>query len=491
MNRLDDHDAVRLAIQEAFPEIDQRGSLATLPPGYTYLPQSHALALDPDATIVTGIRGSGKSHWYTYLADKGVQAYLVDSYKNVRINTATDIIQGFGTGGGGSIPSPGIIKQITMIDPDAAWRSVLGSALSLPDPFPVSAPWADKTAWVRDNLEAYERLLMDLDERLATHGQSKLVLFDALDRVADEWKSIRVVVKSLLRLALEVRSYRSIRMKLFVRPDMIEDETIMAFPDASKLLAKTQELTWRRTDLYAVFFQRLANTAGFGATFADFVSSSTRLAWTPSVSDPSRVLNERLRFDEDLQARIFHAMTGPTMAGGASGHKRGIPYSWLVNHLMDSRDQVSPRSFYSALKKAAQFSGDGTWEYALSPRAIQSGVIEASGIRQREIQEDYPWVSRLMNPLGEKKLVVPCQEAEIREIWEECGAIDSLSRMIESGGDEVKLPPRHRDEGPRGLISDLSELGIMYRLLDGKIQVPDVFRISYRLGRRGGVRPLR
>jgi hypothetical protein len=63
--------------------------------------------------------------------------------------------------------------------------------------------------------------------------------------------------------------------------------------------------------------------------------------------------------------------------------------------------------------------------------------------------------------------------------------------MILEGDERVKLPPRRLEDGPRGLIDDLAELGIMYRLMDGRIQVPDVYRIAYGLGRRGGVKPLK
>lgn len=492
MSCMDDHEAVRRAIQDALPDWDQRGADATLQTGFTYLPQSHALALDPDVTIVSGIRGSGKSHWYTYLANPDIQKYLVSSYKNLRITIATHIRQGFGTGTGASTPTPDMIKHLAAIDADAAWKCVLGSALPLPPPFPSTMTWIERTLWVRDNPELFEGLVKKMDDVLTKEGQSVLVLFDALDRIADDWKSIRPVAKSLFRLALDVRSYTSIRMKLFVRPDMLDDEVILAFPDASKLLARKQDLTWRKTDLYALLFQRLGNTKEFGNEFVAFVRDTMALDWSESPADKSRVLNEKLRFDEGLQAHLFHAMTGPTMAGGASGHKRGIPYHWLVNHLMDARDQVSPRSFFAALVEASHSVDDGSWKYALSPRSIQNGVVKASEIRKDEIaREDYPWVSRLMIPLGEKKLVVPCLESEIRSIWEDFNVINTLSRMISDGDTGVKLPPRRIADGPRGLIDDLAELGIMYRLLDGRIQIPDVFRIAYKLGRKGGVKPLK
>jgi hypothetical protein len=56
--------------------------------------------------------------------------------------------------------------------------------------------------------------------------------------------------------------------------------------------------------------------------------------------------------------------------------------------------------------------------------------------------------------------------------------------------DEVKLPPRHVDQGPDGVRRDLESLGIFLRLHDGRVHIPDVFRVGYGLGRKGGVRPI-
>jgi hypothetical protein len=38
---------------------------------------------------------------------------------------------------------------------------------------------------------------------------------------------------------------------------------------------------------------------------------------------------------------------------------------------------------------------------------------------------------------------------------------------------------------------DLESLGMLQRIDAKRIQVPDVYRIAYGLGRRGGVRPLK
>ncbi|MDX6464731.1 MAG: hypothetical protein QOE55_8428 [Acidobacteriaceae bacterium] len=175
------------------------------------------------------------------------------------------------------------------------------------------------------------------------------------------------------------------------------------------------------------------------------------------------------------------------MGKGPSGIKRGKPYSWLVNHLVDGRAQVSPHSFLSAIGTAAGETAED-FASALSPRAIQDGVQQASRIRVDElIREDYPWIGDLMEPL--KGLTVPCAVEDIAAVWLSNGVLDRLQKSLK-GAKTLKLPPRRLEDGPRGVLDDLQELGLVQILRDDRVQMPDVYRIAFGLGRRGGVKPL-
>ena len=90
------------------------------------------------------------------------------------------------------------------------------------------------------------------------------------------------------------------------------------------------------------------------------------------------------------------------------GPKRGFPYTWIPNHLADTQGRVSPRSLLAALRTAAEDTANQPAElpHALHYDSIKRGVQEASKIRVREIQEDYPWVHRVLEPLA--GMVVPC-----------------------------------------------------------------------------------
>jgi hypothetical protein len=479
---------------ESLPDIDQASIRVTLSPGYSYVPNSHALALDADTSIVSGIRGAGKSFWWTYLASPTHRAYLVKAFPEVRRIDENTILQGFGVGHSPNYPSSETIHQLTKNQVEArhVWRSVIGVCLGIPlPPFDGKTEWLERAVWVRDNPEKYLEAIDQEDERLSKEHKKALILFDALDRLAETWPTIRPIARALFQTALEMRAHKNIRLKLFVRPDMLEDEEITSFPDASKLLSRTVDLSWRRADLYALLFQRLGNAPKYGQGIRDHSKKEFKLSWRRIGQDASWVLPQPLRTDEQVQKELFHAITGPTMARGESGHKRGLPYTWLVNHLMDSREQVSPRSFFAALREASRASHDETWEYSLDPKSIQEGVAQASEIRKNEmVKEDYPWVAILMEPLGDRRLMIPCEVSDITTIWEQEGTIEKLLKRAESTN-EVKLPPRHLLEGPKGILNDLKELGIIQRLIDGRVQMPDVYRIAFGLGRKGGVKPLR
>ncbi|MFH1136944.1 MAG: hypothetical protein V1816_12790 [Pseudomonadota bacterium] len=130
------------------------------------------------------------------------------------------------------------------------------------------------------------------------------------------------------------------------------------------------------------------------------------------------------------------------------------------------------------------------WPYPLHYnhyKAIQAGVQEASRIRVDEItREDYPWVQQVMAPLS-GRITVPCEPYEFTALWDGNKTIENL--MGQEG--TVKLPPQHLEEGPLGILRDLEGLGLIQRLRDGRIQMPDVYRVAFGLGRRGGVNPFK
>ena len=77
---------MREALLEALPENDQASSDPTRTPKFTYVPPSHARALNPENTIVEGMRGAGKSHWWAVLNKEDHRKYLASVFPETRIS---------------------------------------------------------------------------------------------------------------------------------------------------------------------------------------------------------------------------------------------------------------------------------------------------------------------------------------------------------------------------------------------------------------------
>lgn len=491
MNRPFPKDATRKALLSALPGNDISSLEDVRTPGFTYVPPSHARALDPENTIVEGIRGAGKSFWWLALNSEPHRNFIRAAFPEVRFGDGLEVAQGYGAQASPHWPSKDVLKKLSAnFEPRHIWRAVIATHAKFDGAFPINGKWEEKTRWVAENPEDFDVALYRRDAELTKNRTMLVILFDALDRLADDWTGIRPLAKSLLQVGLDTRSLRSIRLKLFVRPDMLEDKEIIGFPDASKLLARKVSLAWRRVDLYALLFQCLGNAPDGGGEFRSHCEAEFRLTWSQSDNGVAWVIPKPLRTDEDLQKIVFHAIAGSTMASGASGHKRGFPYTWLPNHLLDGREQVSPRSYAAALRHAASVEDMPTeWPYALHYKAIQQGVQEASRVRVDEItKEDYPWVEVVMTPLR-RQVTVPCSKEEILAIWGSSGVIGTLNDQMRNK--EVKLPPQHLQDGAEGVLEDLVQLGLVQYLSGDRIQMPDVYRIAFGLGRRGGVKPLR
>ena len=310
---------------------------------------------------------------------------------------------------------------------------------------------------------------------LATSIRERLSIVSALTPDLD--------TEPYLQTAVDLRSYRRLRVKVFLRSDQIDESRIGDCPDASKVLSSTVELNWPRHELYGLLWHCLAN-GRIGEVFRGFFQTGD---WPSMTVAEKHVFSvpRPLIVKEEHQREKFHALAGRWMG---TDRRRGFPYTWIPNHLADTDGRVSPRSFLAALRTAADDTADrhSGHETALHYDSIKLGVQEASRIRVRELQEDYPWVHRVLSPLG--GMVVPCDFGEIARRWTREGVLDRLAEETEQN--EVKLPPLRIDRGAEGVREDLESLRVFMHMRDGRVNIPDVFRVGYGLGRRGGVRPV-
>ncbi|WP_292038231.1 hypothetical protein [Massilia sp. UBA6681] len=479
-----------LAIRDALCEIEDTSQESLNPPSKNtlYMPIGHIKALHLSASVVVGMRGSGKSYWTAVLASDSHRTHIARTARIPDLELA-EVCVGFALDpSSNSFPQATELNNIRSsgLDAKSVWYTViLNHALQmLKQPFPVKGAWLKKVQWFSANEQSAMDLLAECDREIARSGRHLLVLFDALDRLASNWEEIRQYLKALLSIGLESRSRRGIKIKVFLRPDMEEDEAIWDFVDSSKLRASMVVLSWRPVDLFGLVILNLANSVTVGEEFRDEITRVLDIEWK---EDSSAFLLPRLLANGEQPARsIIEAFAG---AWVGTSHKRGYVYTWIPTHLADAKGRLSPRSFLLAFRTAAQWTADHepSHSIALHFKGIQQGVSSASEIRVSEIAEDYPWVEPLLE--AARGITVPCAVDDLTAAWTR-----KLYGQVRSA---KKLPPRRFNTDPirkgkaEALIQDLVELAIIYRTEDNRINIPDIFRVGFGIRRLGGVRPPR
>lgn len=479
-------DAYRDLLLEA---LGQAGDAGTRPPDLRTLftPASHRTALDPDATVVRGGRGVGKTAWFKALQDDQLRTVAAATYSLGRLKSARSVAAYGEELRPDSYPGPRALNSLMIagVPPSDVWSAVLLRVLDVPA-IRAIGQWPERIHWLRDHPDESDQAIAAADRAATDSGQTVLVLFDALDRLSSDRRTTEKLIGGMLNLALDLRTRtRSLRAKVFIRHDMFVAEQL-EFADASKLTATAADLTWTPTDLFGLLYQLMGNTAGAEELSANFRASSGE--WLPQ--DGGRYVPPRaLVGDQDHQRKQFEKIAGTYMG---TDHRKGRPYTWLPNHLVDGIGQVSPRSFLSAVRHATDVTlrENAAHSFPLHWDAIRQGVQQASRTRVDEISEDLPWVRDAVTPL--KGSQVPIEESEVLARWDDDGLAAKLASRTSSSEeeeDDVRAGPR--STGGHDLVQELQGIGVMTRRIDGRLDLPDIYRIAFDVGRKGGVPRIR
>lgn len=449
-----------------------------------FTPSSHRLALAPDVTVVKGARGTGKTYWAKALTDRRLREIAAASYMMPRLRRV-EIATGFAADrtAEAAYPTKRVIARLMRDgDFDAVdfWFTVVLMALQVPEVTAIG-DWPGRMSWVREHPEALDDALQEANSAAHDSGTTRVLLFDALDHLHNDRAQADKLVSGLLEVALELRlTTTALRAKIFIRPDMY-DSAPKKFADASKLSANSAELTWFRENLYGLFFHQLGNYDGPGA--AEF--RATTGAWHHD-GEGRFIAPVDVIADQARQESVFVDIAGPYMG---TDRRKGLTYTWVPNHLQDGREQVSPRTWLYSLREAAVLSAEryAGHEYALHFDAIRSSLHGASRIRVEELTEDIAWAVLALEKLegGE----VPMEPSVVRAYWDQGGLGAALRDLAGNSGEEDD-----GGSGPRApedlfaVMEELIGIGVLTRrLTTGAIDLPDVYRLNFNIGRRGGV----
>lgn len=454
-----------------------------------FLTGSQLNAIEFKTVLVEGPCGAGKTHLWRTLVDTRNELnirYRQLSFPGYNIFTRV----GFGTGLRAEVvPSKLQLQALhekhatdAKFSPLFIWQAVLAYGLGDFDKsFEQCSTWEQRVAWVYTNQSGFEQKINEIDHRFDVENVKHLCLFDALEQMCDDGIAFHWLFKGILQLAVQLNETENLRCKIFIRPDMmanIEREGFLA----DRLLRHKKDLYWRRCDLYNLLFTRLANHAQAGAIFRELCHSVGTHPWLENTTTGRFSPPRSLAIDEDVQGAVFKALAGWRM-GDVSPN--GVPYVWLINYLQDSLGFVSPHSFMAALA-ASVVAVDEDCPTVIDGMAIAKGIRTGWKTRNAEIDAAHPWVKLVMQPWRKQNLSLP--QYIIEDLWHSNQTLSKLIENLQQEQATVQLPPKGLSSGPGGIIKELEALGIIQVLLNGKIEMNDVYRFHYRLGRQAGLR---
>ncbi|OMY99708.1 hypothetical protein [Burkholderia pseudomallei] len=449
---------------------------ATILPDEVFLPVGHRGVLDLRRQLVVGNRGMGKSFWTHALANQDIRNKLAEYYRFPELKS-TEVRIGFNGSDKKQAFAPTVddlaeIRQLSVGNPDLIWKALLLRMAEdmLGRKFDTLAA---TIGMLQKQPSRYSETLSQLDDQLAGEKQHLLVVFDALDRLAQDWVTIRELTRALLRLAIGLQSFGFIRAKIFMRVDLFSDREIFKFQDSSKIKNDHVSLVWQPEELYGlVLFEILRSPDGRPA-LEKLAEQSNALAALP-------INGEDGRLHVDEQRRLVHAVAGEFMG---SNKKRGLVYTWVPLHLSDAANTCSPRTFLTAWKKAAERIPAPT-DRAIDHLGLLDGVRSASQSRLNELYEDYEWIRPSLEAL--KRQFVPMSRDQLFQLWED----NRVMQAIESSthGEVIKTPAGLTDSpGPEALLEAMKVVAVMDERSNGKINVPDIYRLEAGILRKGGV----
>lgn len=443
-----------------------------------FFPDGHRAVLDFKRQLVVGNRGMGKSFWTHALLSSELRRRLAKVYEYSNFGK-TQVVIGFNGSDKVSDPMTPTTDEISGLisagnDPEILWRGVLMRAAAHVVDSNYVTKLIDVISILKESPNLYSQRLSELDDRLAEKNEMLVVVFDALDRLGNDWKSMSVLTSALLRLALRLQSFRAIRMKIFMRVDLFADQNIFRFADSSKIKNNHVHLVWRSDELYSLlFFEVLRSQDGCSKLkmLADRIGARRAL--------PIDGSGKSVSLDE--QKMLINALAGEFMG---TDKRRGRVYSWVPLHLSDAANTCSPRTFLIAWKRAVER------QFAPQDRVVDhlgliDGVREASKNRLNELYEDYPWIKNALDAL--RRECVPMARDDLFRLWAEKGVVADIMRSANTT--KFQSAPIGFSDGDEraNLLESMKTVAVMEERANGKINVPDIFRVEAEILRKGGV----
>lgn len=435
----------------------------------------------PEIVLILGIRGAGKSALFRYL-----QAVRQVHGANAAVSSASQKdLWAQGHGVGVNFPQPNVLSQFfaqnsTEESVQIFWLGrLLAALMKVPEIAPALKSAMGQLHSQLDNFgnnpsrwlksislkraEAYGAL--DQVERSLKQDSRRLfVAYDSLDTLTPDIITSKRLIRQLLRQWLGFSNrYALLRGKIFLRVDLFKSSDL-DFPDSSKLAGKSINLIWGKSQLYALLFKRMANLS---EKWAEYLKS---LCPALNLEEQGNLGLVPQNVGEQEQADIISVLVSENM-GRTS--KKGRTVKWIPNNLQDGNGVSVPRSIFSLFGNAAAHEMNEPKakkpQQLLTPDDLRHGLGEASKARVSEIGEEMPWVEKACEILKGKR--VPFKRHDCERYFTQLKLNDSV----------------YPTSNPSELIDWLHNLGVLRLTKDGRIHMPDIYRLAFGVKRIGGV----
>jgi hypothetical protein len=121
---------------------------------------------------------------------------------------------------------------------------------------------------------------------------------------------------------------------------------------------------------------------------------------------------------------------------------------------------------------------------AVDHLGLSEGVRRASSARLKELDEDYRWIGLVLSPL--RRQFVPVEKSILFGLWQDANVIEQI--LEQSRGQKWLAPIGVIiDHSPEALLKTMASIAVMEERANGKINVPDIFRVEAEILRKGGV----
>lgn len=172
----------------------------------------------------------------------------------------------------------------------------------------------------RETLSHQEALTL-LDRVVAGLGVTVWVFLDRLDEAFTGYPQIEgPALRALMRAYLDLLALKNVRLKIFIRRDLLSKIMMGGFVNLTHVFARQAEIIWNADDLFSLLCRRIAGNREF-----------VRVAEAEGHSTDT--------------TSLFSAM----LPAGVEPNKRQTTWQWMLSKTRDGKGRIQPRNLIDLL----------------------------------------------------------------------------------------------------------------------------------------------